>query len=87
MSAISELIRDNIIATRPPEKHGVDFSDTSSLVDSGILDSVGVFTLVAFLEQHFGIQIRDEELVWKNFESVAAIAQLMESKLAVAETG
>jgi acyl carrier protein len=84
VSEITELIRTNIIETRPREKANVGFTDTSSLVDTGILDSVGVFTLVAFLEQHFGIEIPDADLEWKNFETVAAIARLVESKLAAA---
>ena len=81
MSSIAELIRINIIDACPPEKSHLEFSETSSLVETGILDSVGVFTVVAFLEQHFGIEVTDEELVWKNFETVQAIARLVEAKL------
>jgi acyl carrier protein len=80
--SISNLIREQIIATRPREKSNLAFTNTSSLVETGILDSVGVFTLVAFLEQHFRIEVPDEELAWKNFESIAAITRLVESKLA-----
>lgn len=80
---ISQLIREHIIATRPPEKSDLDFSNGSSLVDTGILDSVGVFSLVAFLEQRFQIELPDQELAWKNFETVEAITRLVESKLAV----
>ena len=76
----AQLIRAQIIETRPPEKRHLDFGDGSSLVTSGILDSVGVFALVAFLERHFDIVVTDDELQWKNFESVDAITHLVESK-------
>jgi len=82
VSTIAQLIRAEILATRPPEKRELDFTDTSSLVDSGILDSVGVFTLVGFLEQHFHIEVPDEDLAWSNFDTVAAITRFVESKLA-----
>ena len=77
---IAALVRAHIMETRPPEKRGLEFGDASSLVSSGILDSVGVFTLVAFLEQRFGIEVADEELQWKYFESVDAITRLVQSK-------
>jgi acyl carrier protein len=81
VSTVSELIRAEIIATRPPERRNIDFTDGSSLVETGILDSVGVFTLVAFLERQFRIEVPDADLVWKNFESIDAITQFVESKL------
>ena len=56
---IAELIRAHIIETCPPEKLDLEFSDSSSLVATGILDSVGVFTLVAFLEERYAIDIDD----------------------------
>ncbi len=45
-------------------------SDSMSLLDGGIIDSVGVMELVAFLEQDFGLTIADEDLVPENLDSV-----------------
>lgn len=44
--------------------------DEMSLLDGGIIDSVGVMELVAFLEQDFGLKVADEELVPDNLDSV-----------------
>jgi len=44
--------------------------DDMSLLDGGIIDSVGVMELVAFLEQDFELSIADEELVPENLDSV-----------------
>jgi acyl carrier protein len=78
----AEQIRAHIMATRPRETRNLEFSNSSSLVATGILDSVGVFELVSFLEERFGIEVGDAELEWKTFETVDDITRLVESKLA-----
>jgi len=45
-----------------------------------VLDSMGIFELVTHLEQRFGVEIFDEELLPENFGTVASIARLVESK-------
>ncbi len=45
-------------------------SDDMSLLDNGIMDSVGVMELVAFLEQDMGLSIDDAELVPENLDSI-----------------
>lgn len=86
MSEISDLIRAHIMETCPPELRTVEITDGSDLVATGILDSVGVFDLVAFLEEHYGFEVADDELGWTNFETVERITSLVESKLAGAES-
>ena len=44
--------------------------DEMSLLDNGIMDSVGVMELVAFLEQDMGLTIDDSELVPENLDSI-----------------
>ena len=44
--------------------------DQMSLLDNGIMDSVGVMELVAFLEQDMGLTIDDSELVPENLDSI-----------------
>ena len=44
--------------------------DSISLLDEGIMDSVGVMELVAFLEQDFGLSVADEELIPENLDSI-----------------
>jgi len=45
-------------------------SDSMSLLDEGIIDSVGVMELVAFLEQDFELAIDDKDLIPENLDSV-----------------
>ena len=49
-----------------------------SLLDSGLLDSIGIFELVTFLEQTFGIKIADEAIVPEHFETVALVASFVD---------
>ena len=56
--------------------------DEMSLLDGGIIDSVGVMELVAFLEQDFGLNVADEELVPENLDSVANLVAFIGRKQA-----
>jgi acyl carrier protein len=59
-------------------------SDSMSLLDNGIIDSVGVMELVAFLEQDHGLEIEDEDLVPENLDSVDNLVGFVTRKQAVA---
>ncbi|HEY6768949.1 MAG TPA: acyl carrier protein [Candidatus Sulfotelmatobacter sp.] len=56
------------------------FSDGESLMDNGIIDSLGIFRLVAFLEETFRVRIGDEEITAENLKSVDSIEQLVLAK-------
>jgi acyl carrier protein len=55
-------------------------SDNNSLLETGVLDSLGVLDLVAFLEQEFNIRIADEDLIPENFRSVGTIVTFVHQK-------
>ncbi len=58
-----------------------DFSDDEAFLRAGIIDSMGMLQLVAFLQEQFGIEILDEDLVPENLDSVARAAAFVERKL------
>lgn len=45
----------------------------ASLMGAGILDSTGAMELVFFLEEEFGIQVSDSDLVPDNLDSIERI--------------
>jgi len=49
-----------------------------SLLANGLLDSMSILKTVTFCEEQFGITIPDDEVLPDNFESVKAIASLVE---------
>jgi acyl carrier protein len=61
--------------------------DDLSLLDTGILDSTGVLEVVAFLEEQFGIEVPDGDIVPENFETVAQMSALVARRLEQADHG
>jgi acyl carrier protein len=55
-------------------------TDTYALIDHKVVDSVGIYQLVAFIEVEFDVEILDEELVVTNFATIDDIARLIASK-------
>jgi len=53
---------------------------TEDLLGSGILDSLGMMKLIAFLEEEFGCKVLPEEMVIENFMTVAHMNDYLESK-------
>ena len=47
-----------------------ELNDDDSFLDQGIIDSTGVLELVAFLEETYGFEVADEEVLPENFDSI-----------------
>jgi acyl carrier protein len=57
-----------------------DLKNDYPLLENEVLDSMGIFQVVSFLEAEFGIEVDDEDLVPDNFGTIDLIAGLVESK-------
>lgn len=55
-----------------------DFTNESDFINSGMLDSFDVLTLVTELEEGFGILIDGEDIVPENFANIQTIQNLVE---------
>jgi acyl carrier protein len=71
---IREFLRRNFFVPGP-------LGDDESLLDQGIIDSTGVLEIVAFLETEFRLEVKDEEIVAANMDSVARLAAFVQRKL------
>ena len=49
---------------------------------SGVLDSLGTLRLVVFIEETYGIQVADGELIPENFDTVERLAKYVKTKTA-----
>ena len=56
----------------------IDFTASEELVDEGILDSLTLVEMMSCLSMEFGIVIPYEEITPENFNSVAALAEMVE---------
>jgi acyl carrier protein len=54
---------------------------TANLLEEEIIDSLGIFTLVSFIEDTFGVSVEPEEVNLDNFETVDAVAKLVNGKM------
>lgn len=70
-------IRAFIVDRLAPATGRTELHDDEDLIDSGIVDSLGIFQLVAFLEERFGIAIADNEITPDNFGTIARIERLV----------
>jgi acyl carrier protein len=52
-------------------------ANDTSLVDSGILDSLNLLRLVVFIEDRFGISMGEADLLPENFDSVNTICAFL----------
>lgn len=75
-----EVIRQFIAQEVAKDGLGDVISDDFPLLERQVLDSLGMFQLVSFLEDEFDIEIDDEELVPSNFNTVRDISRLVQIK-------
>ena len=52
-----------------------------NLVEEGVVDSLGIMVLISYVEKEFGAEIKPEDVVVENFETVAAIARLVSQRI------
>jgi acyl carrier protein len=57
-----------------------DLRDHENIFAMGFVNSLFAMQLVLFLEKEFGITVENEDLEIENFQTVNAIANLVESK-------
>lgn len=75
----AETIKRYIVEKFPlAKKRGLNHGD--QLLESGILDSMGILELVEFIEGEFKISVTDEDLFPENFRSIERIAAFVQQK-------
>ena len=57
-------------------------ADDDNLLESGIIDSLGVLELVTFMQQEFSVTVEDEDLTPENFQTIECMASFVARSLA-----
>lgn len=79
---IEDRVREFILKQFPlARKNGLKPGD--KWLETGLLDSLGILDLVHFLEEQFSIQASDDELLPENFESLSAVVEFTQKKMAL----
>jgi acyl carrier protein len=77
---VETIINDYISRELVPDAALLPLTNETSLLDSGILDSLSLLRLVVFLEERFEITMGDADLLPENFASVNAICAYLRSR-------
>jgi acyl carrier protein len=75
-TTVRELIAENFHYRGDIEK----LSESDSLLEAGLIDSMGVLELVTFLESTFSIQVADEEVVPENIDTISRVVAYIQRK-------
>ncbi len=74
--AIARFIADEFLG----DTQAKDIPDDLNLIDAGIVDSLGLLRIVAFLEEELRVVIEPEAMVPENLNSIQAILHLTQTK-------
>ncbi|HKJ66839.1 MAG TPA: acyl carrier protein [bacterium] len=68
--SIITYIRENFPRARQTELTGEE-----DLFETGIIDSLGILSIIGFIEEKYTIQVNDVDIVPEHFTTIAAIAR------------
>jgi acyl carrier protein len=80
LSTVRKFIIDNFLFGDNGQ-----LTDDTSFLESGIIDSTGILELINFLEETYGIQIGDDELIPENLDSPKNVVKFLERKVSCVE--
>jgi acyl carrier protein len=83
-NSIREQVRE-FIAEYGNNKGVTGIGDDESLLKRNVVDSLGVFRLIAFLEEAFPLTIDDTDIAPENFETVDLITAFVGRKVGCEE--
>ena len=73
-----KTMKEKLLNIFKEEFSDIDFELSTALIDDGILDSIVLVELISIISMEFGVSIPYEEIIPENFNSVDAMAQMLE---------
>lgn len=70
---------EKLLAIMKEIRPDVDFEHETQLIDGKILDSFDIISIVSEVNDRFGVEINVDDLVPENFNSAAALMELIRS--------
>jgi acyl carrier protein len=81
MEDIKQAIKQFILQEFLPGEDPANLTDSVQLIRDGIIDSLNTLKLVAFLEQHFGIELQAHDANPENLATLPDITAMVEGRL------
>lgn len=79
MQTLSE-IKEFIVTEFVPGSSASEIDDELDLIETGVIDSLGVLNLIAALEEEMGLRVEPEEMDVANFATAAKIHAFIAAK-------
>ncbi len=80
VTQLEAVINDYISQELVQDATLLPLTNTTSLLETGVLDSLSLLKLVLFVQERFGIVVDDVDLVPEHFASVDAICAFLRSR-------
>ncbi len=72
--ALKKFIQENLVR----DSKDIEIDENESLIERGVIDSMGLLSLITFIEGYTGIRVPDEEVLLENFMTISTIQQTVE---------
>ncbi len=82
LGEVKERIKNFVLEELSLDGEVKILNDDDQLLERGIIDSMGILRLLAFLEENYGVLLSTEELNPDNFSTILNIAELVIKKIA-----
>jgi acyl carrier protein len=77
---VRQQVREYLLKNHVFNMDAAALHDEVSLINGGVIDSIGVLELITFLEERFGIEMEEEEMVPDNLDTVVSIEAFVARK-------
>ncbi len=80
-SEIQQQVKDFIITNFFLDPETTTLEESTSFLDEGIIDSTGILEVIGFVEETYGVKVKDSEMLPENLDSLGNIGRFVTTKL------
>lgn len=73
-TALIDFVKNEVMRNK-----NAKLDENEDLLSAGILDSLAILQLVAYIEDQFGIKVPDEDVVFENFQSINSLTTYLDN--------
>ncbi|MEM7103981.1 MAG: acyl carrier protein [Bacteroidota bacterium] len=77
---MNEILLDYVHDKLLGGRGNVELAAEDDLLGSGLVDSMGMMNLIAFIENHFELKVPPEDMTIENFMTIDAISSYLEGR-------
>jgi len=78
MSEFNAKLKEFIIKEVNLDLNLQQLDDDEPLIESGIIDSLGILKILAFMDETFGVDLSSDQIKLENFKTVSSICALVD---------